>query len=161
MKSAKTRLEDTISFIKTHEPNNFEGDFELICQWLDAWNRTAPETTRKKVGALLTQEDNPNRPKTEVDRSYNRAAALVKIALIEPESRWTAAAQSVRGYIVGGDTPPAAGYKYNLDSANDAIYSSPGLATQHLTQLRTNTRAFLNEYKLIVNGGNKGQGPLE
>jgi hypothetical protein len=96
-----------------------------------------------------------------VDRSYNRAAALVKIALIEPESRWTAAAQSVRGYIVGGDTPPAAGYKYNLDSANDAIYSSPGLATQHLTQLRTNTRAFLNEYKLIVNGGNKGQGPLE
>jgi len=154
MKDAETRLRETIDFIRAHPVPTFVGDFKLIIQALNAWHITAPSTTRQKLSLLMSQAKAVNRPQNKTDRAYRRACILLKCALVEPETQWDTKAGLIN---TGVWKDFAEHYQTELEISRDKLYSSPGLARQNLLMLQTETRKFMKEYKLLVNGKPQGQ----
>jgi hypothetical protein len=152
-KDAELRLQETIRFIRDHPLPSLSGDFHLIIQALNTWHATASPGTRRTLSLLMSQEKAPNRPNNETDRNYRRACILVQCALVEPETQWVATAALINAFKADF----ASSYKANVELSRDALYSSPGLARENLTLLKTHTRRFLNQYKLIVNGRPQAQ----
>jgi hypothetical protein len=152
-KDAELRLQETIRFIRANPLPNLGGDFNLIVRALNTWDATASPGTRRTLSLLMSQEKAPNRPNNETDRNYRRACILVKCALVEPETQWVATAALINNFRADF----ASSYKANVELTRDALYSSPALARENVTLLKTHTRRFLNQYKLIVNGRSQAQ----
>lgn len=152
-KDIEVRLQETIQFIRTNQPVNFSGDFNMIIQALNTWRRTAPAQTQRTLSLLMSQEKAPNRPNNATDRNYRRACILLKCALVEPETQWAATAAQINNY----KKDFASWYKYALDDSRDKLFSAPAVARENLNLLKTHPKRFLNQYKLIVNGRPQGQ----
>lgn len=152
-KDAEVRLQETIQFIGNTPPANFVGDMNLIVRALNTWRRTASLNTRHTLSLLMSQEKAPNRPKNSVDRSYRRAAIMLKCVLLAPETQWAATALQVNNNAQNF----ANLYRFNVNDSRDAVYSSPGVARANLDLLKAHPKRFLNQFKVVVNGRAQGQ----
>ena len=149
-RDVETRLKETIGFIRTHRPAVFMPyEFDLIIENLNTWGRITGATTRRTLSLLMSQENSPNRPQDETGRSYRRACILLKCALLEPETKWTAEATYINtNYRTGLDNY----YEALVKNCWDHLHNSPGIAGRNLELLKNNTLQFLREYRLVVTG---------
>lgn len=147
-KDVETRLKETIQFIRNHSPQNFVGDLGLIIRNLNTWYATASPATRRRLSLLMSQQNAPNRPQNQTDRSYRRACILLRCALLDPETGWVNWATRVNNIVTNFD----GSYDIALGECRDRVYSSPGVAGENLKLLKTHTTQFLNQFKLLVTG---------
>lgn len=143
------RVDETVAFIRANRPaTSTPAEYALIVQALEAWRRTASADTRARLSALMSQTGTAHRPTDETGRAYRRATILLKCAIEEPETRWTATANLINTY----SSNFATWYEWGVRDVRDHVYSMPGVARADLDLLRQHPRRFLTTYKLVVNG---------
>jgi len=154
MKNAHVRVQDTIQFIQSQRPPAVSpAAFAGLTAALAVWSTNAPQPARQQLSLLMSQNGTTNRPPSSQDRKYRRAMILLKCAIVDPNGNWAQLAQGVNNQAING---LAVQYGWAMEAARDAAFSTAPLVTNELNQLLTQTRRFMNSYKLVVNGQPNG-----
>lgn len=147
-KSSNQRMQDTITFIKQHRPNELQRDFNDITHALDAWRAGASLHDRQTLSGYMSQNKTLHRPANPTDRAYRRATILLRCAFTTPSNQWQTKATECNQCTNDFND----WYRYALEAARDAIFTQHAKAQQKLNVLKTNPKKFLRRYKLVVNG---------
>ncbi|MBN2122886.1 MAG: hypothetical protein JW821_01215 [Deltaproteobacteria bacterium] len=148
-KNWKTRLTETITFIRNAHVPNFKGDKGEIVDELTHWNANESMTRRQTLSGLMSQAGTPNRPSNATDRKYRRALILLKCAITDTDdTHWANAAAEVNRQTGSFQNL----LQWALEAAWDAFCSRPDVAQRKITELKTDPETFLNAYTMAVSG---------
>lgn len=168
-KDAIDRLTETVTFIKTKQPQsdlNAE-QFGDVTDDLDHWMSTASAAKKIKLSGLMHKPaSGAHVSHNKEARKFLRAGVMIDCALVFPENQW--GSQSTIQLGLGEYSDNKGGYKASPQfpfqsaclRARDAVYSQPTNVSLMLANLRADPVGLLNEYKFIVNGGSKQGNPL-
>ncbi len=159
-KDALERLSDTASFVRRRigRPGFPISVYEDVIEALGSrLNAMSPPKKVTLSGFLSLEKAGRFRPKDENERRIVRAAILLDLALVFPESGW---AQQAKDQINLGSQGAWGAFDAALGRARDAVYSEPGFLDVMLSELRAHPLRVLRKHLITLDGGNKDGNPL-